>query len=155
MKEVSAMKKITVKFGNLKCAGCGREVKVGESAWYHNSPHIKLTFCTDCAGEEVGQAVRSWMLAQLAASAILIAEAASLLEEARQQGRIISSVLLSRLEREAELVETTTERIHQLSARELVENLDTFARNLLRLDAAEEVGRWYQSVMGAPRRHGD
>jgi hypothetical protein len=26
------MKKITVKFGNLKCAGCGREVKVGENA---------------------------------------------------------------------------------------------------------------------------
>jgi hypothetical protein len=140
------MKKITVKFGNLKCAGCGREVKVGENAWYHNSPHIRITFCHECAGEDVGQAVRSWMLAKLAASAIKIAEAASLLKEARQQGRIIPSALLSRLEREAEVVETTTARLHQLPNRELVENLDTFARNLLRLDAAEEAGRWYRSV---------
>jgi hypothetical protein len=86
------------------------------------------------------------MLAQLAASAIKIAEAASLLREARQQGRIIPSALLSRLEREVGVVETTTERLHQLSARELVENLDTFARNLLRLSAAEEVRRWYRSI---------
>jgi hypothetical protein len=86
------------------------------------------------------------MLAKLAASAIKIAEAASLLDEARQQGRIIPSALLSRLEREAEVVETTTAELYQLSSRELVEKIDTFAHNLLRLDAAEEAGRWYRSV---------
>jgi hypothetical protein len=82
------------------------------------------------------------MLAKLAASAIKIAEAAALLDEARQQGRIIPSALLLRLEREAEVVETTTEKLHQLSAQELVEKLDNFARNISHIDTASEVFRW-------------
>jgi hypothetical protein len=139
------MKLIEVRFGNLKCSLCGKEIQVGGKAWYHNSTKVKLVFCVECGGDNVGQAVRSWMLARLAEKALKIAEAADLLQHARQN-RTVPSDTISELERhlqkDASLVETTTEKLHQLPTWELVEKVDTFVWNLSHIDTAEEVFRW-------------
>jgi len=139
------MKLIKVRFGKMKCALCGKEIEVGQKAWYHNSTKVRLVFCAACGGNDVGEAIRSWMLTRLAEKALKIAEAADLLQQARQN-KTLSLDTISHLERhlqnESLLVETTTEKLHQLSTHEVVEKLDTFAWNLVHIDTAEEVFRW-------------